>query len=267
MRKKLLNTIVTISLLTMGNHVFAQCNDNPEEKKRWEDRVFVNLSAGYQTASQGFEYRDTQVIFFEEASAQVTADGKNDFAFDIGGGVRLVQNLGVGISYSRYRTDQTGDLAVSIPHPWFYNEHAFDNLDVPLKRTEKALHIDAVYMFPLTERLQLAVFGGPTRFQYEQEVVEDFGLSSSIETDMSFNIELEEPLLRTLEGSVWGYNVGADVIYLFSRNVGVGGLVRYSRASTDVENAFMTTRTEMSNTASKLELGGLQVFAGLRMRF
>ncbi len=257
---------ILVCLVLSSSSLSAQADDEDHERRKWTDRVFVNVNAGYQTASSGFEYRDTQTIFEEEASADVAADGKSDFAFDVGGGVRLFDNLGVGVSYSRYDTKLDSVLEASIPHPILFNMPAVDSLEVPLARKEDALHISAVYTIPVTSKFQIGLLGGPTHFRYEQEAISTFMIHLRLDFP-EFTIDLRDPVLTTLEGSAWGYHVGADVTYLFTDHIGVGGLVRYSRASTDVENPLEAGRTMTSNTSASLELGGLQLLAGVRIRF
>lgn len=265
MRPSVIGSIL-VCLVLSSSFLSAQTNDEDNKRRKWTDRIFVNVSAGYQTASSGFEYRDTQTIFEEEASADVAADGKSDFAFDVGGGVRLFDNLGVGISYSRYDTKLDSVLEASIPHPIFFNMPSVDSLEVPLARKEDALHISAVYTIPVTSKFQIELLGGPTRFRYEQEAISTFMINLQLDPT-EFTIDLRDPTLTTLEGSAWGYHVGADLTYLFTDRIGVGGLVRYSRGSSSVENALEALRTQTSNTSASLDLGGLQLLAGVRIRF
>jgi hypothetical protein len=84
---------------------------------------------------------------------------------------------------------------------------------------------------------------------------------------VDFDVVIVDPEIETLKDSAWGYHVGADVAYLFTKHIGVGGLIRYSRASADVENLLESARTGSSNTSASLDLGGLQVLAGVRIRF
>ena len=53
--------------------------------------------------------------------------------------------------------------------------------------------------------------------------------------------------------------MGVDVIWAFSRNVGVGGLLRFTRAT--------TTITPGEGRTIELELGGLQAGGGIRILF
>ena len=55
------------------------------------------------------------------------------------------------------------------------------------------------------------------------------------------------------------HHAGADVAWQFSSSIGVGGMVRYSRASTTV--------SATNNTSVDVKVGGLQVGGGIRFRF
>jgi hypothetical protein len=57
-----------------------------------------------------------------------------------------------------------------------------------------------------------------------------------------------------------GFNVGADVGFKISRNIGVGGPVRFARAS------FSLPLTGSASNIS-VEAGGVQVGGGLRLFF
>ena len=56
-----------------------------------------------------------------------------------------------------------------------------------------------------------------------------------------------------------GFNAGADLRWMFSRNIGVGGMVRYIRGSVDLDDR---------GRSPNLGAGGwLQVGGGLRIGF
>ena len=60
-------------------------------------------------------------------------------------------------------------------------------------------------------------------------------------------------------GSAAAFNVGADVIWMLGKTVGVGGLVRYSRATVDLDSPDNRTVT--------VDAGGLYAGGGLRLLF
>jgi hypothetical protein len=73
----------------------------------------------------------------------------------------------------------------------------------------------------------------------------------------------------TITGSTWeqttgratGFHAGADATYFFSPNVGVGGGIRISRGTVELD------REPMSEVRQDITVGGTEVFVGLRFRF
>lgn len=69
------------------------------------------------------------------------------------------------------------------------------------------------------------------------------------------------------------YNVGADLNFFFTRNIGVGFNARYSAATIDYENPFDRheiahgVRDEELLRVVPLDMGGLQLVGGVRFRF
>jgi hypothetical protein len=206
-------------------------------------------------------------MYLEQATAEANFEGKGARTFEFGGGVRLVGNFGVGATYSRYTSEQTASLMATIPNPLFWNDPAVGELSLPARRTESVIHLQALYMIPVTHQLQIAVFGGPSWFDCQQDAISTFKFRGSDPLG-NWNVELLDPETKTLKGSTWGYNVGADINYLFSRHFGIGALVRYSGASLDVANALSAERFGGSAQETvNLDLGGLQILGGLRIRF
>ena len=66
-----------------------------------------------------------------------------------------------------------------------------------------------------------------------------------------------------------GYNIGADVGILFTDNVGVGGIVRFSRATYDMSSALAVTAgaVDVSSLLKSTKAGGVFAAGGVRFRF
>ena len=62
----------------------------------------------------------------------------------------------------------------------------------------------------------------------------------------------------TVSDSKVGYNIGAEANYQFTSNVGAGLLLRFTRASVDLD---------LGGQATTLNVGDLQFGGGLRFRF
>ena len=73
-------------------------------------------------------------------------------------------------------------------------------------------------------------------------------------------ITIETYDAETVTGSGWGYHVGGDVAYFFSRHVGLGGVLRFNGGS-------VTVREPLSEISVKLKMGGPMFGAGVRFRF
>jgi hypothetical protein len=62
--------------------------------------------------------------------------------------------------------------------------------------------------------------------------------------------------LRREEKTVGGINLGIDVTYLLNKRFGIGGLMRFTHGSVDLNGA-----------TDSLSVGGFQIGAGGRVRF
>ena len=66
--------------------------------------------------------------------------------------------------------------------------------------------------------------------------------------------------LSRVKTDAWGFHVGGDIAWMFTRAVGLGAMARCSRAESDV-------RSSTKQGALALRFGGLQFGGGLRFRF
>ena len=232
----------------------------------WDGRVFITLAGGYGLGSGGFSYRDSQVVFLEEASAEARVTGHGGPAVDVGCGVRLAGRFGVGVTLSRIRQTQPATVSLSVPHPLLYNHPASATATESIDHKEVALHYQAIYRVPMGKKLRLGAFAGPTHFDLHQPLVKDVGLDPSL-SGLTYSLGTPTILTTDKTTSAWGFNAGVDVTVRFSRFFGIGALARYSRASVHLENALKTTRTGVVDKTVSVHMGGLQVEGGLRLQF
>ena len=124
-----------------------------------------------------------------------------------------------------------------------------ERLRARVRRT--AIHLEVAYIVPVNRQLQVVVFGGPSFFTVKQSVVtaitfdEDYPFDEATFTSADVDTEEEQKT---------GFNVGADVGYYFTKNVGVGGIVRFSQ-------------TKVTFSLGEVDAGGAMVGGGLRLRF
>jgi hypothetical protein len=113
-----------------------------------------------------------------------------------------------------------------------------------------------MWMIPVSRRFELGIFGGPSYFWVTREFVKEVQFSQSFPFDTA---TFTGVVVENASANQLGWHAGADVTWLFTREVGIGGLVRYTQASVD----FSTP----AGGSVSVDAGGLQIGAGLRVRF
>jgi hypothetical protein len=264
-------TAIVVAALAVPLSVWAQ-----ESNNGWGGRAFVNVNIGAQTSSPDFGYNYSTRLFGENARAGLDIPGRNGVAFDVGGGVRLIQNLGVGLTYSRYSNERTATLSTTIPSPLFYGDFSTVERTLPLQREEDAVHIQAMYRIPVTSKMQLGVFGGPTYFRCLDDVVSGFALQGAVSPSFDWSVNFRDVTQTVEKDTAWGYHGGLDVTYMVLRHVGLGATVRYSHSSHTTTNPFSATQDlfnygtwggENGSETVKMEHGGLHWNGGVSFRF
>ena len=110
--------------------------------------------------------------------------------------------------------------------------------------------------------MDLSGFIGPTHFNVTRRLVDDVIYDESLTSTLAYSVTITQSTYRTFDTGAWGWNLGADGSYFFTKSMGVGGMFRYSRATIDLPNRLL------SDTATdKVGVGGLFLGGGFRMRF
>jgi hypothetical protein len=171
--------------------------------------------------------------------------------------------IGVGISFSGTAHRDVADLRIEIPHPFFFNAYAVDQVPTadPLGRAEGGTHLQLMVVAHDRDGLRIRLFGGPSYIRVEQDAVDTilyhqvFGLFTTVNA-----VTITEFEARTVEAGGWGFHAGGDVSYFLTRVVGLGGFVRVTRATAEIANTIGTGRVSVTT-------GGVQMGGGLRLRF
>jgi hypothetical protein len=175
---------------------------------------------------------------------------------DVGGGVRIWRELEVGAAVTKMSQSRDGAVSASIPHPFFFN--AFRDVSgttAAVPREELVVHGDVTWEIAMSRDSQIAVFGGPSYFRVTQ------GLVTAVTVNDVYPFDTATFTGATTTESAesrLGFNVGVDFTTLFTKTVGVGVLARYSRAS---------LQFPVNGSNLTVQAGGLQVGAGVRLRF
>ena len=221
------------------------------------ERGYVSVSGTFQTTSNVFTAATAFTQNVEVGGLTTTYGVAHSPGLDVAGAARVWRNLAVGSAVTWLSKARDGDLSATVPHPFLFNvPRTVSGVVSDVERQELALHMNASWMVQAGRVTQIAIFGGPTYFQLTQGLVTDVGVSSVYPYDSASFIGATTVQAKR---SQLGYNGGVDVTTRFAKYVGVGAIVRYSRAD---------VRFPMgSGPDVTVRAGGLQVGGGLRLRF
>ena len=220
-------------------------------------RLVVGINGGSQVTSTEFGDTFTFERHAETGTTSATYPVKGGFVFDIGGNVRVWRRVGGGVAFTSFVTDVTVAAEANVPHPFFLSrQRNVSGEGENLEHEESAIHFLASYELPLTGRFRATLMGGPSVLQVGQAIVTDVNYSELYPYDTASFLGVDA---QRSEGSAVGFNIGADVRWMFTRQVGAGVVLRYSRGTVDLDGPNGRTIT--------VDAGGAQVAAGLRVAF
>jgi hypothetical protein len=221
------------------------------------NRVWVSANAGMQMPVEDFSDRFEFERFVETATVDVDYDAEPGVFFDGGLGVLLWKRLGAAVAFSRFTRDGNAQIDARIPHPFFDNRHReISGTEDSVTRSETGIHMQATITAEAGDKFIVILSGGPSYLRLDQDLVTGVQYSESFPFDEATFTGAD--LTRT-NGSALGFNAGADLMWMAARHWGIGGMVRYTRATVDLD-------TSDGRTIS-VKAGGFQVGGGLRLRF
>jgi hypothetical protein len=234
---------------------------------------FVTVSAGVaQPSSRTF----TQVATMSDGdwpavttpplvshSAGIEYEIKKNPTIDVGGGILFGPGLGIGVAVTRYADKHAARVGTTLVAQGVTTLTAQATSD-PLERIEVGVHVQVLYAVPMSGRFQFTMFGGPSRFSIKQDVMAD--LDSVVSPARTLTLTISGLESERANASGWGAHVGTDATYFLSDSVGIGALVRYSRAKVSLPNP-MLSKVRQRTVTGDVDAGGIQVSGGLRLRF
>jgi hypothetical protein len=116
-----------------------------------------------------------------------------------------------------------------------------------LDHKEEFLSVNLLWMKPITPKYNVTLSAGPVFYTVHQEVP----VSSNIIGSNSFGLNEE-----TQKEDGVGFHAAMDLDYMFTKIAGGGLQMRYIHGSVD-----------FPNTSESMSVGGLQIGAGVRIRF
>ena len=247
---KLTGLLVAGALVAGGGQASAQ-GSAPLE------RGYAHVNFGAQGGSHDLTQSGALTIYDEAAPFTAKTNGGGGPVFDVGGGYRLFGKLYAGIAYSWTSDKSDADVSGSVPHPFYYDQFRAVSGTAPgLEHSEGAIHIQGVWRQPITTKFDLALSFGPTIFMVKQDLVS--GLTLAEQGDPTTGVVLTGVQTEQVSETAVGFNVGADGTYMFNSRLGAGAFLRYTGGSADLKGTGGTVN---------VDVGGVQIGAGLRLRF
>ncbi len=217
---------------------------------QWTDKGYVSVNVAGQAGSHDLSESGSFPLYDETATFSSTNKVKGGALFDIGGAYRVWgHNLLAGVSYTHVLSKSDGSLTGSIPDPIVFGAfRAVTKAFTGLKHSENAVHLDAIWMMPVANKIDVGIFAGPTIFAVKQDTIPSLSITEPGPT-------ITTALAQTSKTTV-GFNVGVDAQYMLRKKYGVGAIARYAVGSVSLPGA-----------SKKLTVGGFQIGIGARLRF
>ena len=181
--------------------------------------------------------------------------------WDLSGSAMLGAQWGVGVRSRFAKFQSPVALAVSVPHPTIANLYASD-ADVTgalLTRDEKIFDVHAMYAVN-QPRWRVVGFGGPTYFRLSRQMVDQIHYLQLYNLTGLNVVGITNYTTDKVDESTWGFNVGSDAAFFFSRFVGVGAGVRFNYGT-------VTVTDPLANVEADFRVGSTTVVVGPRFRF
>jgi hypothetical protein len=222
-------------------------------------KAAITLTFGGQPGSENASRTTTFPLYGEEARIDTTHEIGGGFLFDIGGSYKVWENIGVGLSYSRVGSTSDATISGQVPHPDFTNSpRTFSAAANDLEHAENAIHLQAIWFYQYTDKIEFSAFVGPSFYT----VTQDFNLAPDAgdftETPPFNSVTLNNVDIVSLKESAAGFNIGGDASYAFTKSLSGVFSLRYSHASADFNVDGQTV---------SLDVGNAQIGAGVRIRF
>jgi hypothetical protein len=235
-----------------------------QENRAWPERIFVTIDMPFQPLNNDFSeslsFADT-VRRTENVTFVAGYESARGALFDVGAGVRVANNFGVGVTASWLRRSSGASFDLKVPNPLVANRP----LDLAgsvsgLHRNELGMHIQGLYALALGKRGRVMLAGGPSVFRTTQDLVR----SIEFDTRPGFtSLEFNQALIATVAKTVVGFNVGADMTWSLASHFGVGTVTRYSRAKLMLDPGAESG----VRRAIEMHAGGLHIGGGIRLLF
>ncbi|MCX6539063.1 MAG: hypothetical protein NT151_09040 [Acidobacteria bacterium] len=248
---------ILILASAMALVVLAAGRVDAQPSGKWSDAGYLHVDGGVQTATPGFTSNVTFKLYGEDGTLTATYKFVNAALIAGRGGFRIWGNVGLGLGVSRFTRAGEADISARLPHPFYFSQFRdVSGTANGLKREETMVSAELSWLLRPAGALDVMLFAGPAYFTTRQDMATLPRYTESYPFDSATLTGVES---RTVNKTGVGFTAGLDLSYLFNTHMGLGSLVRFSRAT--------ATFSAAAGSESSVRLGGIQASAGLRIRF
>jgi opacity protein-like surface antigen len=221
-----------------------------------QPRVEISANVGALTGASKFRESEAFPANAETETLTVNHGVKTAVGFDVGGAVRIVSQLWVGVQYAMADTKASASITAIVPHPLQFNAPRTVQGSINgVAHTERNVHVDLMYALPVPA-VDVKVMAGPTFFNLKQDFVSGVTVNETYPFDTA---TFASATTTRLSKAAVGFNAGVDISRPLSSQVAVGALIRYSRANVKFDGRDTGQQT--------VKAGGVEAAAGVRVRF
>jgi len=253
MTSQLMRVALLGALLALPGPLRAQEGPAPAAR---ESRFRLILNGAFDLGSLDFTDSRSFELFVESARLDSHYEVSAGTGFDGGLEFAITPIIGVMASVSVTERDAEADIAASLPHPLFFAQpRSVSGRLSGLSYKERSVHV-SLTIGGSAGKLEFIGFGGVTFFKVEAELVQNIEFDQIYPFD---TVALTGTSRVGTEDSPVGFHVGGRIDLRFSRHVGVGAQLRFSRA---------TAELSIPEAASvEVDAGGAQAAVGIRLYF
>ena len=219
-------TVILGAVLTAGAVVPAAA----------QERFRISANVGQQATTTTVTQEQTFDRYFEQGSFTFEPTVPKATIYDFGIAVRVWRALHAGAAMSLFEKTEPGTVTAKVPHPLQFNRPRTTTGDIAdVRRREIGQHfmvgwnlstVAAARRRTATRGLDFTLFAGPSIFVTDQLFVTSLMLSLEKEVFPFDELAFPGAQTQTVRENVLGYNAGVDMTWRFSKNVGVGLLLR-----------------------------------------
>jgi opacity protein-like surface antigen len=220
-------------------------------------RVEISANVGVRTGASTFTASTTFPSNGGENETITVDHGvKTALAFGVGASVRFLPRLWVGVHYAMTEMKPSASITAAVPHPILFDApRTVEGSVNDVAHNEQNVHVALMYALPV-RAVDVKVMGGPTFFNVKQDFVSGVAINETFPFDTA---TFASATTKQVSEKAVGFNVGVDVSRPLSSHVGVGALIRYSRADVKFDAPDIGRQT--------VKAGGVDVAGGVRVRF